>query len=99
MDPGSGGTPAQIPPQPPGNTGYPNFPTPSNPGPYALPQPVSTGNVDLSNIRPIHSGSVSLNEVAENSRGYGNGKGFSYEDGRNCELRCKGRRELSAIAY
>ena len=94
---GSGGTPAQIPPQPPGSAVYPNsypVPTPPNPAPYALPQPVSTGSVDLSNIRPIHSGSVSLNEATENSRGYSNGKGFAYEDVRNGELGLKLHRNV-----
>ena len=88
---GPGGTPVQTTPQPPpSGQGYPPaypLPTPhSNQSSYSLPQPIASGNVDLSTIRPLNSGSLSLNENAGQDRAYPGGKGGFYDDGRNGEF-------------
>ena len=77
-------TPQQPPPM---NQAYAQSyggpPQQPNTAPYSLPQPISSGNVDLSNIRPLNSGSLSLSEAAEKERSYGGGKAGFYDDGRN----------------
>ena len=78
----------QAPPQPPpANQGYPqSYPMAhqhSNASQYPLPQPIAAGNVDLSNIRPLNAGSVSLSEAGEKERGYGGGKLGFYDESRN----------------
>ena len=54
-------------------TNYPGGPsssTPSNLNPgFSLPQPSSSGNLDLSNIKPISSGSVSLADAIATAQG------------------------------
>lgn len=76
---GPGGTPIQPPGSaPPANPAYPPYGAPPAAA-YGLPQPVGSGNVDLSNIRPTNSGSVSFNDDKRGGRN-------SYDDGRNCEL-------------
>ena len=63
-----GGTPSQQPPPVPGSA-YPppQYATPP-PGAasYGLPQPISSGSVDLANLKPMSSGSMSLGD----KRGY-----------------------------
>ena len=65
---------------------YGGPPQQPNTAPYSLPQPISSGNVDLSNIRPLNSGSLSLSEAAEKERSYGGGKAGFYDEGRNGTL-------------
>ena len=43
------------------------------------PQPIASGNVDLSNIRPLNSGSLSLGEGGSQGPGFAGGKGGFYE--------------------
>lgn len=73
----------QPPPQQPIPQGYPgSYPTPTPPAaaaPYPLPQPINTGNVDLSNIKPTNSGSVSLADAIARARGIAAEKGV-YND-------------------
>lgn len=62
------------------------MPTPhTNASHYPPPQPIAAGNVDLSNIRPVNSGSLTLGEAADKERSYAGGKGGFYDDGRNCK--------------
>lgn len=49
---------------------------------YALPQPTSSGSLDLSAIKPTNSGSVSIAEAIAKARGIAAEKGVSY-DGRS----------------
>lgn len=84
------GTPTQGQPAPQSQQplqGYPNpYPTPTPPAPgppaYAIPQPTNSGSVDLSNIKPVHSGSVSLADAVARARGIAAEKGVSYDGGR-----------------
>ncbi|KAL8824624.1 MAG: hypothetical protein Q9170_008094 [Blastenia crenularia] len=69
-----GGTPLQVqaPPQQPPPQNYPSaYPAPvphlAAP-PYGLPQPSSSGSLDLSNIKPSNSGSVSLADAVARAR-------------------------------
>ncbi|KAL8644806.1 MAG: hypothetical protein Q9210_007065 [Variospora velana] len=81
-----GGTPLQgqplpIPQQPPPQnypSAYPAPNTPINAAPYALPQPTNSGSLDLSNIKPSNSGSVSLADAVARARGFAAEKGVSY---------------------
>ncbi|KAF2154427.1 hypothetical protein K461DRAFT_224228 [Myriangium duriaei CBS 260.36] len=69
-----GGTPSQSTPAPPPAL-PPGFPgavpqqggTPSLGG-FALPQPTSSGSVDLSSVRPVSTGSVSIAEAIAKAR-------------------------------
>lgn len=73
--------PTAVPPQglPPGFPGaLPNTAPPSIPG-YSLPQPTNTGSVDLSAIRPINSGSVSIHDALAKARGLAAERGLSHE--------------------
>lgn len=63
-------TPAQnsAPSQPPQT--YPSAATPSNPlAGLALPQPTSSGNLDLSSIKPVNTGNVSLADAIAKAKG------------------------------
>ncbi|MCJ1397790.1 hypothetical protein MMC11_000986 [Xylographa trunciseda] len=87
-----GGTPAQGPPpqQPvpqPYQPSYPSAAPPNVPGVYPLPQPSTSGSVDLSNIKPSNSGSVSLADAVARARGIALEKGISYEAGRGAPFR------------
>ena len=84
--PGSTPSQAQPPPQqhqPPPH-GYPQsypqaVPPPAQaPTPYSIPQPSNTGSIDLSNIKPVNSGSVSLADAVAKARGIAAEKGVSY---------------------
>lgn len=46
---------------------------------YALPQPTSSGSVDLSNIKPVSSGIVSLSDAIAKAKAIAAQKGVSYE--------------------
>ena len=85
-----GGTPNQGPPpqQPvpqPYQPSYPNAVPPGVPGVYPLPLPSTSGSVDLSNIKPSNSGSVSLADAVARARGIALEKGISYDAGRGGE--------------
>lgn len=46
---------------------------------YALPQPTNSGSVDLSNIKPVSSGTVSIAEAIAKAKAIAAEKGVSYE--------------------
>ncbi|KAL2073572.1 hypothetical protein VTL71DRAFT_10898 [Oculimacula yallundae] len=48
-------------------------------GGYSLPQPSNSGSVDLSNIKPINSGTVSISEAIAKAKAIAAAKGVSYE--------------------
>lgn len=48
-------------------------------GGYSLPQPVSSGNVDLSSIKPVNSGTVSIASAIAKAKAIAAEKGVSYE--------------------
>lgn len=88
-----GGTPFQGQPsgqqqqqqQQPPNHGYANpyaSANPSTAAAYNIPQPTNSGSLDLSNIKPVHSGSVSLADAIAKARGIAAEKGVSYDNGR-----------------
>ena len=72
-----GGTPSQGPPPVPGAPfPPPQYATPpSSATPYGLPQPISSGSVDLAGIQPINSGSVSIADAIAKARGIAAEKG------------------------
>lgn len=88
----TGGTPSQGQPsgqqqqQPlPPIHGYANPYVNANPPAattFNIPQPTNSGSLDLSNIKPVHSGSVSLADAIARARGIAAEKGVSYESGR-----------------
>lgn len=67
---------------PPGVTqSYPgSIPTPQQSG-FSLPQPTNSGSLDISNIRPVNTGSVSLNDALSKARAIATEKGV-YDSGR-----------------
>ena len=88
----TGGSPLQGQPsgqqqhqQPPPTHGYSNPYANANPPtatPYNIPQPSNSGSLDLSNIKPVHSGSVSLADAIARARGIAAEKGVSFDTGR-----------------
>ncbi|KAA6414605.1 MAG: hypothetical protein FRX48_01355 [Lasallia pustulata] len=83
-----GGTPTQSQPpqQQPLPQGYPGAyqltTPPTGAAAYPLPQPSISGSLDLSNIKPINSGSVSLADAIAKARGIAAEKGVSYDASR-----------------
>jgi far upstream element-binding protein len=81
------GTPNQG--QPPAMNANPayanqyNVPPPASSSNYSLPQPSMSGNVDLSNIKPSNSGSVSLADAIARARGIAAEKGVTFDASRN----------------
>lgn len=86
-----GGTPTQSQPPPqqqqqPTPHGYPPPYPPTMPlqappqaaMPYQVPQPSNSGSIDLSNIKPVSSGSVSLADAVAKARGIAAEKGVPY---------------------
>ena len=76
-----GQPPLQSPPQ-----GYPGgYPTP-NPSAitpvYHIPPPSNSGSLDLSNVKPVNSGSVSFNDAVAKARGIAAERGVAYDGGR-----------------
>ncbi|KAF2689187.1 hypothetical protein K458DRAFT_383847 [Lentithecium fluviatile CBS 122367] len=67
---------------PPGPPVYPSaHPTatpPAMPG-YGLPQPTQSGSMDLSSIKPISSGSVSIQDALANARAVAAQKGLKHD--------------------
>jgi far upstream element-binding protein len=49
------------------------------PGGYSLPQPTNSGSVDLSSIRPVNSGTVSITDAIAKAKAIAAEKGVSYE--------------------
>lgn len=47
---------------------------------YPLPQPTSTGNVDLSAIRPVNSGSVSIADAIAKAKSIAADRGINYDN-------------------
>ncbi|MCJ1472043.1 hypothetical protein MMC13_000688 [Lambiella insularis] len=88
-----GGTPGQGQLRPPQNiphayqSQYPNTMSSGIPPAYSLPQPSTSGSVDLSNIKPSNSGSVSLADAIARARGIAAEKGVSYDAGRGAPFR------------
>ncbi|KAI4104292.1 MAG: hypothetical protein LQ339_003911 [Xanthoria mediterranea] len=73
----------QPPPQAYPQPAYPIPTPPINSAPYGLPQPSSSGSLDLSNIKPSNSGSVSLADAVARARGFAAEKGVSFRDNYN----------------
>ncbi|KIV98146.1 hypothetical protein PV10_01826 [Exophiala mesophila] len=93
-----GGTPSQAPPPPIPGSSYPPPPQyatpPGGATPYGLPQPFHSGSVDLAQIKPISSGSVSLNYAVAKARDMAVDKGIHYDPNRppvNIDPRYGGR--------
>lgn len=87
--------PAQPPPgYPPGMMPgqLPNAPPP--PSSY-LPQPSSTGNIDLSGIKPVNSGSVSIADAIAKARNIAENRGIASYDSRQAP----GKPDPNAIAH
>lgn len=84
-----GGTPGQgqAPPLQPPSQGFPNpYPASQPPAPpqiYNLPQPTNSGSLDLSNIRPVNSGSVNINDAIAKARGIAAEHGASFDPRRD----------------
>ena len=84
-----GGTPSQsqAPPLQPPPQGYPSAyqapPPVAAPQLYNLPQPTNSGSLDLSNIRPVNSGSVNINDAIAKARGIAAERGVSADPRRN----------------
>ncbi|KAF1812623.1 hypothetical protein P152DRAFT_473767 [Eremomyces bilateralis CBS 781.70] len=79
--PGQPGQPLQNPQtQQPGPSGY-GLPNPGAGG-YGLPPPTNTGALDLSAIKPVNSGSVSIADAIAKARGIAAEKGLAYDSGR-----------------
>lgn len=83
------GTPTQPPPPsqaPIAHAFPPTYSTatpPTSLSAYPLPQPTNTGSLDLSNIKPVNSGSVSIAEAIAKARGIAAEKGVPYDAGRS----------------
>jgi far upstream element-binding protein len=63
---------------PPGFPGVLQNPTPPAIPGYNLPQPTNSGSLDLSAIKPVNSGSVSIQDALAKARGLAAEKGLSY---------------------
>lgn len=50
--------------------------------PYGLPQPISSGSVDLGGIKPVNSGSVSIADAIAKARNIAAEKGVTYDPNR-----------------
>ena len=93
----SGGTPSQMPQQQmPGATYPPQYGSgPSGGAPsYSLPQPISSGSVDLSSIKPVSSGSVSIADAIAKARGFAAEKGVAYDAARGIQFPVRGDSSL-----
>ncbi|KAI0137157.1 hypothetical protein BJ170DRAFT_699309 [Xylariales sp. AK1849] len=55
-------------------------PSPYNSGAYGLPQPSASGNFDLSAIKPVNSGTVSIADAIAQAKAFANEKGISSYD-------------------
>lgn len=94
----SGGTPSQMPPQQmPGATYPPQYGSgpPGGAPSYSLPQPISSGSVDLSSIKPVSSGSVSIADAIAKARGFAAEKGVAYDAARGMQFSAQGDSSLT----
>ncbi|THX34694.1 eukaryotic type KH-domain (KH-domain type I) [Aureobasidium pullulans] len=73
------GPPGGMPQGYPQNLGPAQMPTPSLGG-FPLPQPSSSGSVDLSAIRPVNTGSVSIAEAIAKAKSIAADRGISYDN-------------------
>lgn len=74
--------PAQHAPPPGMPAGFPSaMPAASPPGiaGYSFPQPTHSGSLDLSAIKPVSSGSVSIQDALAKARGFAAQKGLAFE--------------------
>lgn len=62
--------------QQPAQQSAPSYPLQST---YPLPQPISSGSVDLNNIKPVSSGTVNINDAIAKAKAIAAEKGISYE--------------------
>ncbi|KAF2712153.1 hypothetical protein K504DRAFT_474589 [Pleomassaria siparia CBS 279.74] len=79
------GQPAQAQHQQPPAQQHPSYPNPTPPAGipgFNLPPPTNSGSLDLSSIKPISSGSVSIQDALAKARGFAAQKGLSYDAGR-----------------
>lgn len=74
-------------PTPTNSIQYPNA-TPLVAPVYNIPRPSHTGSLDLSNIKPVNSGSVSLADAISRARGIAAEKGVSYDSNRGNNSMC-----------
>ena len=58
---------------------------------YSLPQPSSSGNLDLSSIKPVSSGSVSFQDALNRAKGFAAERGISSDSGRRDDPRLNSR--------
>ena len=67
---------------------YPTPPPPVATSNYSLPQPTSSGNLDISGVKPSNSGSVSLAEAVARARGIAAERGAPFDEsrGRECSV-------------
>ncbi|KZM21510.1 uncharacterized protein EKO05_0006247 [Ascochyta rabiei] len=79
-------TPSQAPqqhPPPPGlPAGFPGAMPTATPPPipgYNFPQPTTSGSLDLSAIKPVNSGSVSIQDALAKARGFAAQKGLAFD--------------------
>lgn len=81
-----GGTPLQgqsaVPQQPHNYANAYHAATPPVAAQYNIPQPTHSGGLDLSNIKPVNSGSVSLADAIARARGIAAEKGVAYDSSR-----------------
>ncbi|KAL7787113.1 hypothetical protein V8C37DRAFT_271877 [Trichoderma ceciliae] len=70
--PPGGAQPASYQPPPPGVAGFA--------GSSALPAPASSGNVDLSALRPVNSGTMNFDDVISKARAFATEKGITPYD-------------------
>lgn len=76
------GTPSQAGPPPVPNAQYPPHqygPPPGAMQSYGLPQPISSGSVDLGGIKPVSSGTVSIADALAKAKGFAADKGVAYD--------------------
>jgi far upstream element-binding protein len=86
---GPSATPSQTPQQPPAQHaqppqlphGYPGMPnaSPTAMPAYNFPQPTHSGSLDLSAIKPVSSGSVSIQDALAKARGFAAQKGLAFD--------------------
>ncbi|KAK5988659.1 Far upstream element-binding 3-like protein [Cladobotryum mycophilum] len=72
--PPGGAQPTHYQPPPPGVGGY------GGPSAQPLPTPASSGNVDLSAIRPVNSGTMNFDDVISKARAFAAEKGITSYD-------------------
>ncbi|KAL7964541.1 hypothetical protein HDV63DRAFT_268765 [Trichoderma sp. SZMC 28014] len=70
--PPAGAPPASFQPPPPGVASFP--------GSSALPAPASSGNVDLSALRPVNSGTMNFDDIISKARAFATEKGITPYD-------------------